>query len=283
MKTYCGRVFSEDDLDQIKKLIQDDPKIKRTELSRQVCRLFNWYKPDGGLKDMSCRVAMLRMEKDGLLKLPPSTQKKRPQRKPGFTELSKPGKPVTLPVNKLEIQLNLIANRFESRRWNEYIDRYHYLGYKALPGAQLRYYVTHGAEWIAVLGFGAAAWQCAPRDEFIGWSHDQRKANLQYVINNARYLIFPWVQSKNLASKVLSMVSKRITHDWMNRYHYAPILMETFVEQNRFAGTCYKAANWTHLGQTKGRGKLGPSGKISVPIKDIWVYPLQASLSELST
>ncbi len=127
---------------------------------------------------------------------------------------------------------------------------------------------------LALLGFGAAAWQTAPRDQFIGWNHQQREANLHDVINNARFLILPWVQSKNLASKILGMISRQIADDWQRRYGIRPVLMETFVETDRFAGTCYKAANWIYVGKTKGRGKLEPSGKQSVPIKDILLFPL---------
>ena len=128
-----------------------------------------------------------------------------------------------------------------------------------------------------MLGFGASAWQTAPRDRFIGWSHDQRKKNLHLIVNNARFLILPWVQSKNLASMILAKAAKQLPDDWQAQYGYRPVLLETFVEKPRFEGTCYKAANWQHLGHTKGRGKLGPSGKQSVPIKDLWVYPLDAA------
>ena len=163
----------------------------------------------------------------------------------------------------------------DSRLWNEYIHRYHYLGFQALPGAQLRYWVYAGDLLVALLGFGAAAWLCAPRDQFIGWNHEQRQKNLHLVVNNARFLILPWVNSKNLASKILGLVARQLPHDWQHRYGYRPLLLETFVEKKRFIGTCYRAANWHHLGQTKGRGKLGPSGKQSVPIKDVWAYPLE--------
>ncbi len=131
-----------------------------------------------------------------------------------------------------------------------------------------------GPHLLALLGFGAAAWQTAPRDKFIGWEHDERKRNLHLIVNNARFLILPWVQSKNLASKILAMAARRLPNDWSERYGYRPVLMETFVEKQRFSGGCYRAANWLHVGQTKGRGKLGPSGKLSVPIKDLWLYPL---------
>jgi hypothetical protein len=181
------------------------------------------------------------------------------------------------------LQLKLVHQRDDSRLWNEYIHRYHYLGYAPLPGAQLRYFITCGDKFLALLGFGASAWQCAPRDQFIGWQHDQRKKNLHLIVNNARFLILPWVKSKNLASKILAIAAKRLPADWQARYKYRPVLLETFVEQNRFAGTCYKAANWTCVGQTKGRGKLGPAGKQSVPIKDIWLYPLAQNFRRLLT
>ena len=162
----------------------------------------------------------------------------------------------------------------DSRRWNEYIHRYHYLGYQPLPGAQWRYGVTAGETLLALLGFGAAAWQCAPRDRFIGWSHEQRQQNLPLIVNNARFLILPWVRSPNLASKILGRAARQLPDDWQTRYGYRPVLLETFVQKDRFTGACYQAANWTSVGQTQGRGKLGPAGKQSVPIKDLWLYPL---------
>ena len=149
------------------------------------------------------------------------------------------------------------------------------------PGAQLRYFITAGEQIVALVGFGAAAWQTAPRDKFIGWNHDQRKKNLNLIVNNARFLILPWIQSKNLASKVLSLMARHLPDDWENRYKIRPVLLESFVQKDRFAGTSYKAANWQNVGETKGRGKLGPAGKISVPIKDVWVYPIEKKFKVL--
>ena len=134
-----------------------------------------------------------------------------------------------------------------------------------------------------MLGFGAAAWQTAPRDRYIGWSHERRQANLHLVVNNARFLILPWVQSKDLASMILAMAAKRLPDDCEALYAYRPALMETFVEKPRFEGTCHKAANWQYLGQTRGHGKLGPAGKQSVQIKDLWVYPLNTALRDRLT
>jgi hypothetical protein len=271
---YCGRQFSADELACITELIAQDPRRSRAQLSRLLCQALRWYKPDGGLKDMSARVAMLRMHNDGLITLPPP-RCKRPDPSVHLSARTDPGTPITQPAGTLKpLHLQRVGDKSHSRLWNEYIERYHYLGHKLLPGAQLRYFVYSANQPIALLGFGAAAWSCAPRDHFIGWSHAQRKRNLHRVVNNARFLILPWVQSKNLASMLLAMAAKQLPHDWWAQYHYRPLLLETFVEKPRFQGTCYKAANWRYLGHTKGRGKLGPSGKQSVPIKDLWVLPL---------
>jgi hypothetical protein len=273
-KRYSGRDFSAQDLALIRALIADNPTYTRARLSRLTCEALGWYKADGGLKEMSCRVAMLRMQADGVIQLP-APRGERPKCRITFTEHTAPQAVIDQPANQLTpLQFCPVETRAQSRLWNEYIHRYHYLGYKTLPGAQLRYFVTSGDQFVALLGFGASAWQAAPRDNYIGWSHDQRKARLHRVVNNARFLILPWVRSKNLASMILSMAAKRLPSDWETRYHYRPVLLETFVEKDRFAGTSYKAANWTFVGETKGRGKLGPAGKQSVPIKDMWLYPL---------
>ncbi len=272
---YCGRDFSADELTQIRQLIGEDPVRSRAELSRLTCRALGWYKVDGGLKEMSARVAMLRMQEDGLITLPPP-RCQRPDPTIHITTCTDPGIPIEQPAGALTpLRLQRVRKKPDSRLWNEYIERYHYLGHKPLPGAQLRYFVYSGNQPVALLGFGAAAWQTAPRDRYIGWSHAQRKKNLHLIVNNARFLILPWVQSKNLASMILAMAARQLPDDWHTQYHYRPVLMETFVEKQRFQGTCYKAANWRYLGQTKGRGKLGPAGKQSVPIKDLWIYPLK--------
>ncbi len=272
---YCARDFSDDDIERINRLIDEDKTRSRAELSRRTCQILNLFKVDGGLKDMSCRVAMLRMEADGLITLPAPRCKPPAQQKIAFTSQTDPQADIIQPVHDLASpQLCSVKNRDHSRLWNEYIHRYHYLGHKPLPGAQLRYFVTVEEQIVAALGFGAAAWQTAPRDQFIGWSHKQRERNLPLIINNARFLIMPWVRSKNLASKILSMVARRLPDDWESQYKIRPVLLETFVDSERFIGTCYKASNWVYVGKTKGRGKLGPAGIQSVPIKDIWLHPL---------
>jgi hypothetical protein len=280
---YCGRDFSDEELHQIRQLIAENPTCHRAQLSRMTCEILRWYKADRGLKEMSARVAMLRMQDDGLITLPPP-RRARPDPTVRLTACTAPGTPIEQPAGALRpLVMQRVQRKPESRLWNEYIERYHYLGHKPLPGAQLRYFIHAENQPIALLGFGAAAWQTAPRDRYIGWNHDQRQANLHLIVNNARFLILPWVQSKNLASMILAMAAKRLPDDWEAVYAYRPVLMETFVEKPRFEGTCYKAANWTYLGQTKGRGKLGPAGKQSVPIKDLWVYPLNTAFRDRLT
>jgi len=281
MSRYCGRDFFFEELEKIRTLITNNPEFTRAKLSREVCRMFQWLKSDGKLKDMSCRVAMLRMEKDGLIRLPAPTNVKKPVKKIKFTTATDPQRTVVCKVNHLpKLHLQMVT-KATSSLWNEYIERYHYLGYTPLPGAQLRYFIRAGEQIVALTGFGAAAWQTAPRDTFIGWNHDQRKKNLHLIVNNARFLILPWVQSKNLASKILSLTTRHLPDDWKAKYNIRPVLMETFVQKDRFAGTCYKAANWILCGETKGRGKLGVGGKISVPIKDLWVYPMEKKFKYL--
>jgi len=163
----------------------------------------------------------------------------------------------------------------ESSLWNELMERYHYLGYQPLPGAQMRYLVFGGSLLLAAMGFGASAWKVGPRDQFIGWSPDQRVRNLYLVVNNARFLILPWVNSHNLASRILAAAARQVPRDWQARYGYEPVLLETFVERDRFRGTCYRAANWIHVGQTQGRGKLDRHKLFSLPVKNIFVYPLR--------
>lgn len=273
---YCGRDFTPEELETIRRIIADDPYRTRASISRLVCQTLGWYKPDGGLKAMSCRVAMLRMQKDGIIALPPPV---RPHQNGHLsiqiTSDTNPQTPIITPVDALpNLDLQVVTSQDQSTLWREYIHRYHYLGYTPLPGAQLRYFALSNGQTLALLGFGAAAWKVAPRDNFIGWSHEQRKKHLHLIVNNARFLILPWVHSKNLASKLLAMVAKRLPHDWNSHYGYSPLLLETFVEHSRFHGTCYKAANWIYVGQTKGRGKLDIYNKASLPKKDIFLYPL---------
>ena len=269
---YCGRDFSQAELTWLKELIADKPELTRKDLSVHFCRDVGWLKPDGGLKDMSCRVAMVKMEKDGHLVLPPPRRKHfKPHRKIR-TLLAVEQAEIFKKAGEFDLEFDVVT-RGSSSLWNEFIDRYHDLGFKTLPGAQLRYFIKAEGRILALLGFGASAWKTAPRDTFIGWDKATRRKNLHLVVNNARFLILPWVHSKNLGSRILSLASKRIADDWQERYKYRPVLLETFVEIQRFRGTCYKAANWQCVGETCGKGKSG-NREGDVSTKSVWLYPL---------
>ena len=174
------------------------------------------------------------------------------------------------------LRLEPVTDKAASRLWNGLIERWHYLGYTPLPGAQLRYLIACDHGVLGALGFGAAAWKVAARDRWIGWERTEREAHLGRVLNNARFLILPWVQVKNLASKVLALAAARVGTDFAARYGERPVLLETFVETPRHQGTCYRAANWRYLGETAGRGKCDRTHQADLPRKGVYVYPLVA-------
>jgi hypothetical protein len=219
---------------------------------------------------------MLRMQRDGLITLPlPQKGNGNGRTRPRLTAASDPKEPIALPAGALgQLRFHSVQTPQDSSLWNELIERYHYLGYKPLPGDQIRYLVFHGSQLLAAMGFSAAAWKVAPRDRFIGWDDQQRRRNLQQIANNSRFLILPWVKAPNLASCILGATARRLGNDWTQRYGYEPVLLETFVERSRFRGTCYRAANWIHVGETQGRGKLDRQHCGLSTVKHIYVYPL---------
>lgn len=271
---YRGRNFSEEEIDVIRQIIKEAPTPKyRTPISRQVCRQLGWLKPDGGLKEMACRVALLQMEKDGLVCLPPPMTQL-PFRKITYNHVVLPPlESIRSSIKDLFLEISLVTKK-DSVVWNSYIDRYHYLGYTKLGGAQLRYIVRSRSTLIAFFGFSAAAWKVKPRDEFIRWTHLQREKNLHLIVNNSRFLILPSIEVPHLASHLLARMAKQLPADWHQAYGYRPVLIETFVQKDKFKGTCYKAANWIWLGDTQGRGKFDRFHTHSIPAKSVWVYPL---------
>ena len=275
---YCGRQFEPSEIERIRAMIAGTVRLSRYRLSTMVCERLNWRRPDGGLKDMSCRVALLRMQADGLLDLPPARRPKPAAyvERPDIDCLA--DRPLIIPEIDLgRLAVDLVAEKRDSLVWNAYVRRYHYLGHQLMSGAQLRYFVRAEGQVVALLAFSASAWKVKPRDDYIGWNHEQRQRNLHLVVNNSRFLILPWIRRDNLASRALALASRRLQNDWQNRYSYRPVLLETFVEDGRFHGTCYQAANWQCPGKTQGRGKLDRDQRRALPIKSIWLYPLVAS------
>jgi hypothetical protein len=274
----CGRGLTEADLEVIRRaILEADPPL-RAEVARRVCAALGWHDALGRPKLMSCRVGLLRLHRAGLIELPAA----RNGNGNGRGLVKQPDVwPAQLPLGGSAGQLRglrlaAVTDKAASRLWNGLIERWHYLGYSPLPGAQLRYLIEsdHGA--LGALGFGAAAWKVAARDRWIGWERPAREAHLGRVLNNARFLILPWVQVKNLASKVLALAVARVGEDFAARYGAPPVLLETFVERPRFQGTCYRAANWHYLGETAGRGKCDRSHRADLPRKAVYVYPLTA-------
>ncbi|EIC23079.1 DUF4338 domain-containing protein [Thiorhodovibrio frisius] len=274
----CGRPFNETDLARLRQEIALAQPPLRAEIARRVCRALEWTDIQGRPKLMSARVGLLRLHRAGLIVLPPPTCGNGNGRRFVPRPESRPEPiPVSVPLRALSgLRLARVDDRRASQLWNGLIERYHYLGYSPLPGAQLRYLIQWDGGLLGAIGFGAAAWKVAARDRWIGWTPAQRQAHLGRVLNNARFLILPWVQVKHLASKVLSLAARQVSVDFPARYGERLVLLETFVETPRFAGTCYRAANWHDLGETTGRGKCDRTHRAALPRKAIYVYPLAA-------
>lgn len=280
---YCAREFTGAEIEEIRAIITSGEYPTRSAISREVCRRLNWYKPDGGPKQVSCSVALLRMQRDGLVDLPPPTRVASRPGIPTFTDASDPGPLLEGTRGDLgPLRLIRVARPTDSRLWNEVIARHHYLGYRPLAGAQLRYLVYAGQRLVAALGFGAAAWRILDRDDFIGWDDAQRVARLPLVVNNARFLIMPSIKVRFLASSLLAQIARQLPDDWERVYCYRPLLLETFVECDRFAGTSYRAANWIFIGETTGRGKLDRhNNRTTKTYKSIWLHPLDRRFREM--
>jgi Domain of unknown function (DUF4338) len=282
---FCGRAFSAAELERIRFLIAQGNTC-RSQLARQVCQEFGWRNAQGRLKEMSCKVALLRMERAGLLVLPAPRGRNGNGQKPPPAQrlLALEPAPLTLPAHHLQaLRLQLVRTPRERLLYRQMMSQHHYLGYYPMAGAQLRYLFYHDSQLLGGLGFGASAWSLADRDRFIGWSKLQRQRNLHLVLNNQRFLLLPWVRSPNLASRVLGLVCRRLGADWLGHYGYRPVLLETFVQRPRFSGTAYRAANWRCVGLTKGRGKLEKRHQTLLPQKAIFLYPLRPDFKAILT
>jgi hypothetical protein len=278
---YGGRNFTQEEIDWMNALIQSNPDLSRRKYSARICEHLNWRRANGGLKDSMLRGLMLSMEKDGLIKLPFVAPLKFANKKKEHTQNTEPGLPIEGSIGNFQLEVEMVKGRLKRSLWKEYIDRYHYLGYRPLAGDQLRYFVKINGTIVSLLGFGAGAWKIAPREAHIGWNSSQKEQKLKFIVNNNRFLILQWHSIKNLASKILSTIARQLPSDWEKRYGYRPVLLETFVEKQRFTGACYKASNWIYIGDTKGRGRYDRYNKKELPIKGIWLYPLDKKYKEI--
>ena len=282
--TIRGRSFAFEELARIRAVIEGSPEAHRFAISKRVCEALDWRQPNGRLKDRACRDVLARLHEIGLLRLPPPRRPPVRRRPVPITDRSSVRSSV--PVHPRDIErasfsiVTGCGDANQERLWNEYVERYHYLGYGVPLGTHIKYFIQVREERIACLAFGGAAWRVEARDQWIGWSEEQRRRNLRYVVNNTRFLIFPWIAVPNLASRLLSLAVRRLPADWNRLYAYRPLLLETFVHAERHTAACYRAANWTWVGHTKGRGRMDRHFKAAVPKKAVLLYPLVKDASE---
>ena len=280
---FCGRTLTGDEVEQIKEIVSTCKGISRTELANTVCELFDWKRPTGRPKTVECRQFLEHLAAQGIFDLPDRKAGRPKGVKVTVKRTDKAQAPgiITGDVNEFcPLKLRKVTSKAQRDLWYEYVDRYHYLGYQLPFGAQLRYFIEAGNGKNLILGclqFSSPAWKMAARERWIGWSDEQRQRNLQKVVNNSRFLILPWVKVKNLASSALALAIRSVSKDWQSCYGYRPVVMETLVDKSRFAGTCYKAANFIYVGTTTGRGRMDREhASHGQSPKDIYVYPLSS-------
>jgi hypothetical protein len=281
-----GRLISKSDIKLINTLIKQNKDWNRTRLSKELCLIWDWRMPNGQLKDMACRSLLLKLHRLKLIHLPEPVHDGRNNIRNKVSKTSDICNDIS-PINTelreiLPLSIKVVKDKDEALLFKTLLNNHHYLGYKGTIGEHIKYLVFDNQQRpIAALLFGSAAWRLADRDQFIGWDNQTRQRNLSYITNNMRFLILPWVKVPNLASHILSKVARRIKTDWLEKYNHPIVMLETFVEIERFKGVCYKAANWIYIGKTKGRSRNDRYSKLHVPIKDIYLLPLVANYREV--
>jgi len=276
---------TDDIIMQINSVITEHPDWNRTKISKHLCELWDWRMPNGQVKDISCRDMLRTLDKAGKITLPKAIK--------GLGHASKENKymqtflhdetPVETKLSALQpLRVELVEEKWQINEFKSYIAQFHYLGFDRTVGENMKYmvYSTDG-RILACLLFGSAAWSCHDRDAYIGWSKQSRKWNLQKMTNNHRFLIPQWIKVPHLASHILSLISRRLSADWEKKYGHPIYCLETFVECDRFKGTSYKAANWIYVGKTVGRERNDTDNSASIPIKHIYLYPLNRNYRQL--
>ena len=270
--------MSDSDLDWMRNLMVTHPEWGRTRISVELCRQWDWHNQQGRPKDMAARTLLLKLERAGHFRLP----RRRTNTSRGFHDRIVPmvahtTEPIRAKLRMLQpLAVSVVTPGTEALRlFNCLLHRYHYLGHRNTVGENLRYLVCdHLGRPVACALFGSAAWKCAARDAWIGWDRGIRERNLQGLTNNTRFLVLPWVTVPHLASHVLGLIARRIRADWQSKYGHPIHALETFVDRDRFKGTCYQAANWLRLGSTQGRTRNDRDHCIRAAVKDVYLYPL---------
>lgn len=281
---YRGRVITPDDITFIHRLIAEHPKASRRKLSAQLCEAWQWRQANGALRDMVCRGLLLMLHRAGEIELPAV---RFVTRNP-FIERDKPApmlvdtEPMFASLNELRpVELQQVRRTGDEPLFNSLIEHYHYLGYEQPVGEHLKYLVWAQGRPIACMAWSSAPRHLGSRDRYIGWSMEARKRNIRFIAYNTRFLILPWVRTPHLASHILSQVSRALSHDWEQMYGHPIHFAETFIDPERFRGTCYRAANWILLGRTTGRGKDDQTHRPNRSIKEVYGLPLTRKFRQL--
>lgn len=277
-----GRTITADQLEWVRHLIDEHPQWGRTRISRELAEHWDWRNGMGQLKDMAARSLLLKLERRELVQLPKSRTGGGGSRSSQLIGrqlalFSEP--PITAGLSELlPIHLEVVVTSLQRQGLRALLDRYHYLGYQRAVGENIAYLARdRTGRVVGGAVFGAAAWKCAPRDQFIGWDQSARQCHLSYLANNMRFLILPWIGVKHLGSHLLGRMARRLSSDWQGKYGHPIYLLETFVQRDRFSGACYQAANWHRVGQTQSRSRNDRDRSLQVPCKDVYLYPLTPS------
>jgi len=282
---YCirSRTIEPGELETIRRIVAQNRAKGRSAISRILCEHWNWRQENGLLKERACRVLLIELEKRGEIELPPRMKENfRFPRKAPSNVVSYDTSEIKGTISNFgSLIIQMVRRSPDEALWDHLVDKYHYLARPWIVGSYLKYIAYIGGRPVACLGWGSAAWKVACRDQMIGWGPATRESNLHKVVDNVRFLILPWVRIEHLASKVLAANVRALRCDWQNFYNSAVVLLETFVDTERFAGTCYRAANWKCIGQTKGRGKYDRLNRALGTVKAVFVYPLTKNFRDL--
>jgi hypothetical protein len=281
---HCGREISDEEIAQIQETVGLCRGLSRKELAQTIAEHLQWYRVSGTNKEDACIKLLEKLELKGVLQLPA----KRRRRKTGvesanyLSAKTESQSAIVCPLKQLgAVALEVVKDKDTGRLWQAYVARYHYLGYKKPFGYTLRYFIKSDRGRLGCILYSGAAKCMGARERWIGWTESQRLRNLPWVINNSRYLIFPWVRVKNLASHVLGQISRQIRGQWQERWGYAPVLMETFVDPQHYQGSCYQAANWQYVGMTSGQGLVRAGKSYRTSAKKIFLKPLVKNYRDL--
>ena len=280
----CGREITTQELETARETVKLCSGLSRAELAETICEHWGWVTASGAGKVTACLNVLEELERKGELQLPAKHKRPNTERVRGAEHTQRTAAPDEALVGKLgdvsPVVLELVENSAHAKLWNEYVDRYHYLGYRKPFGCTRRYFVVGAPGFLGCVLVAGAARAIKARDEWIGWNKQRRQENLPWVINNTRFLIFPWVEIRHLASHVLGQLARHVREDWQRRWGYTPQLMETFVDPAKFSGTCYQAAGWIELGQTTGEGLRRKGHAYTTSPKLIYVKPLSKDFRE---